>query len=213
MSDIDIVYLSWSPTPERLAVTKRSFLSLKNCTNQEHELIVVDNGPPDQTEWFKDQEIDKHIINPINILPGPARNQGAAEGKARYIAFVDNDIGFYPNWLNNCLDALEKYPDKKLVATARKTKPMKLQKYFRGMLDEYELWAHCAGMCLVMKRESFMELGQWSYKTSPGGVMCRQMKAHGYKFIWHPTWVCRHMAKSSYHYKKQKFDPKTGTWT
>ena len=197
MNDIDttVVMITWSPTEKRFAVLQKSFGSLKDHTCRPHILTVVDNGPKSQTDWLANQEIDIHIVNEVNQGVGKARNQGAEATKTKYIAFVDNDLLFFSGWLRACIAALEEHEDLPLIATPRKTSPMKYKKFFRGQLGEYQLWSRCAGMALVMRRSDYDRLGHWNTGSQPGGKFCDTARRNGYRFIWHPTWLTRHLCK------------------
>jgi len=214
--DTAIVMIAWSPNGYRMKIMRQSFASLKAHTHRDHLLVVVDNGPIEQTDFLNDQSIDVHIVNPVNLGVGKSRNAGAAAAASSidYIAFVDNDLGYFDGWLNACIETLEKYPDEKLIASPVKNKPMRLHKYDRGMLDEYTLHARCAGMAMVMRRTDYIAIGRFNErKSNVGHQFCAAAKKHGYRFIHHPDWTGRHIAKvPSYHYKKQQFDPVTGLW-
>ena len=212
--DTSIVMIAWSPNDYRMRIMRQSFASLKSHTHRDHLLVVVDNGPAEQTAFLNDQSIDVHIVNPVNLGVGKSRNLGAAASATDYIAFIDNDLGYFDGWLDASIEALEKYPDEKLIASAVKNKPMRLPKYDRGMLDEYTLHARCAGMAMVMRRTDYDAIGRFhEQKTNVGHQWCAAMKKRGYRFVHHPDWLGRHIGKvASYHYKKQQFDPATGLW-
>ena len=193
--------ITWSPTDARLEVLKKSLESIERCTHRPHILVVVDNGPESQTDWLKTQNIDKHIINEVNIGIGGSRNIGAESTDTEYIAFIDNDITVFDGWLNGCVDVLKKYPDRKLISTPRKSSPMKYRKYFRGNLDGYELWSRASGQALVMKRSAWKEIG-WSERSTPGGIFCNAARKLGYKFIRKDDWKAKHLCKKpSYNYR------------
>jgi len=210
-SDINtsIVMISWCPNAYRLKRMKLSFESLKANTRRPHLLIVIDNGLEEQTDYFRLQDIDVYYKPDVNIGVGASRNKGASLVETDYIAFVDNDILYFPNWLNECVKVLEKYPDRKLISTPRKSSPMKYKKYHRGSLDEYELYSRASGQALVMKREAYNEI-RWSEKSIPGGIFCNTARRYGYSFIHKSTWTARHICKkASYNYRNVLVD---GVW-
>lgn len=214
MNDTSIVLISWCPNDYRLKVLRQSLESLRAHTKRPHTLVVVDNGPQEQTHLIHEYNPDIHLINPVNRNVGPSRNQGAAATDSKYIAFVDNDIGYFPGWLDATIGVLEEYPDRRLVASAVKNHPMKLAKNRAGKLDHYDIYRRCAGMAMVMRRSTYDEAGGFhETKTNVGHQWCMAMKRHGYLFIHDPAWRGRHIArKASYHYKKQQFVPETGQW-
>jgi len=214
MNDTSVVMISWSPDEYRLKVLRQCFASLKAHTKRDHTLVVVDNGVNGQKEFLEDQDIDILIRPKVNLGVGMSRKVGVGATDSKYVAVVDNDIGFFPGWLDACIGALERYPDRKLVATAVKTHPMKYARHKEGMLDEYELWRRCAGMCLVMRRSDYDILSKFNpTATNVGHRFCLNVRNKGYHFIWHPSWTGRHLSKTaSFHYKKQWFNKETGTW-
>lgn len=214
MSKASVIMIAWSPNEHRMRVMQKTLKSLRKNTQKPYELIVVDNGPKEQTRLIAKYTPDKHIINPVNRNVGPSRNQGAAEATGDYLAFVDNDIIYFPNWLNRCIEALEQYPKRKLVATAVKTHPMKQAFNWYRELGEYQLYWRCAGMAMVMSRGAYEEVGPFEeLRTNVGHQWCLRMRAKKYVFIHHPTWTGRHVGQTSYHYKHQQWNAETGTWT
>jgi len=196
-----IVMITWCENDYRLRKMKASFKSLKENTKRPHLLVVIDNGLEKQTDFLRMQDIDVYYKPDVNMGVGASRNKGAELVETDYIAFVDNDIIYFPNWLNECVEVLEKYSDKKLISTPRKSSPMKHRKYFRGMLDEYELWSRASGQALVMSREAYNEIG-WSEKSTPGGIFCNNARRKGYSFIRKDSWKARHICKKpSYNYR------------
>ena len=201
--DTSIVLITWcQDNSYRLPILKKSFESLKECTKRSHILMVVDNGEQQQREFLREQGIDIHIETMVNLGVGASRNHGSKYSNSKYIAFVDNDILYFDNWLNECIGVLEKFPDQKLIATPRKTSPMKMPKHHTGDIGEYELYNRCSGQCLVFRRKDFEEIGQWSLSNTPGGDYCYSARKKKYRFIWHPSWNCKHLCKkSSYNYR------------
>lgn len=215
MRDVSVVLISWCPNDYRLKLLTQSLASLRAHTHVRYTLIVVDNGPDEQTQIIEDYSPDIHIINEINRGVGVSRNDGAAATDSTYLAFVDSDIGYFPGWLGKCIDALEAYPERELIASAVKNKPMRLSKYDKGTLGEYTLHERCAGMAMVMKRTVYEKLGRFhERKTNVGHCFCAAAKKRGVRFLHHPDWHGRHLGrKSAYHYKREVFDPATGLWT
>lgn len=178
-----IILVTWSPTKERLDLLKKSLVSLRESTDVEYELIAVDNGPAEQTDFLKTQKIDKLITNEKNRGIGFGRNQAMRCSTGDYIAFVDNDLIFMRDWLGESIEALEKYPEKKFIASAFHSfyhqKPMN----FRGMLDEYFIWGRGSPAGLVMKRDDAESLGEWVTHPKPGTKLLNTVKRRGYLII------------------------------
>ena len=133
------------------------------------ELIVVNNC--DRDLYFKDK-CDIYIQNDNRSL-GRARNKAFDVSKGKYVCFMDDDI--YPDhrFWHQCLQLLEKYPDKKLIATPIYTGGhVYTVKHDRGFLDGHLLNTRSGSNCLLMKWESFEEIGRFDEpvpQISPDG--------------------------------------------
>lgn len=97
--------------------------SVLNQTFKDWELIIVDDGSPDDTEvvvnnFIKDnpEKIFYKKI-PHSGLPAVARNTGIRMAKGEYIAFLDADDAWYPEKLKKTLEVFKKNPDISLVGT------------------------------------------------------------------------------------------------
>jgi len=201
--DTSVVLISWSPTAERLEMLERSLSSIKQ-TKRPHILVVVDNGPKEQTDYLDTREIDIHVQNTINIGVGAARNTGAKQTNTEFIAFVDSDVLVFPEWLDVSIDCLKRYPNDKYIAVPARSGPMTLtDKHKAGNRDEFTLWRRCAGLCMVMRRKDLEILGAFSTCSTPGHQLCAVMKQKGYLFIHHPSWNSKHIGRyKSYDWRK-----------
>ncbi len=112
MSKTSIILLTWNC----LEYTKKCILSLAEYTpDSDYELIIVDNGSKEETIFYL-KLLDKIgetrvIFNKKNMGSPYAWNQGIKIAKYDYIAIVDNDTMFTPNWLVYLQDCFKKNPD------------------------------------------------------------------------------------------------------
>lgn len=74
--------------------------SLKKQTEQDFEVIVVDDGSTDSSRNFA-------TISQNHKGPGAARNLGAKEAKGKILVFVDSDMEFDPNFLKKLIVPIE----------------------------------------------------------------------------------------------------------
>jgi GT2 family glycosyltransferase len=162
---------------------KNTIKSLRVNTIYPFKFVVVDNGDREQTEYLLKQDIDTHIINKVNMGMGYPRNQGAMASSGKWLVFIDNDIQFKKGWLTDCIDMLKKHNDAKLIATPLHTLPMKNPGWQLGELDGCTLWQRAGSGCLVMKRSTYEEIGQWSNISECGGDYCSRARAAGYSYI------------------------------
>jgi hypothetical protein len=91
---------------------KRCLQSICAQTFSGFELIVVDDGSTDAGEQiartFGDARI--RLIQQQNAGPGAARNRGLAEAQGEYVAFLDADDEWLPDYLSRAVIALDTHP-------------------------------------------------------------------------------------------------------
>jgi glycosyltransferase involved in cell wall biosynthesis len=105
------------PTYNRAYVLWRAIQSVLAQTEADWELLVVDDGSTDDTrrllEEFRDPRI--RIIKSENRGPSAARNLGARlASDAPYLAYLDSDNTWHPEFLSTMLDAIRSHPTKVL---------------------------------------------------------------------------------------------------
>lgn len=188
-----VVTVAWSPDARRLRYMREGIRSLREYTKYPYTWVVVDNGPTEQTELVKASQPDVHVLNKVNQRPPVGRNMGAGCTTTDYIAFVDNDVQFYEDWLADSIGVLEAYPNRKLIIAPNNCKVLRKNK--TGELDGYCLSSFGASTCWVMRRRTFEEVGRWDeadavedYDYSIRAVML------GYSFLyWDDKPVVKHL--------------------
>lgn len=105
------------PTYKRTDFLKLTIQSVLNQTFQDYEIIVVDDGTPNDDNFVLCQTFEKVKYIKIKNSGGPAkpRNIGIQEAKGKYIAFVDDDDLWLPSKLEKQVAVLENNPDFGLV--------------------------------------------------------------------------------------------------
>jgi glycosyltransferase involved in cell wall biosynthesis len=92
-------------------------------TFDDWELVVVDDGSPDDTAQVAERLINRHVGRRIRLLRGPnqglsrARNTGIEAARGRYILPLDADDEVAPTMLESTVDVLERDPSIAAVYT------------------------------------------------------------------------------------------------
>ena len=98
----------------------RAIKSVLAQTYQEFEIIVINDGCTDnsanEVAVFDDDRI--HIINQVNAGVSAARNRGILEAKQSFIAFLDADDEWYPDYLESIANLQNAYPECQVFATS-----------------------------------------------------------------------------------------------
>lgn len=105
------------PTFNRIEYLKLTLDSILNQSFQNFEIIVVDDGTPNDENFLLCNAIDKVHYIKIENTGGPAkpRNIGIENAKGKYIAFVDDDDLWNKDKLEKQVEVLENNIDFGLV--------------------------------------------------------------------------------------------------
>ena len=88
-------------------------------TYQDFEVVVVDDGSADEGAAVVERYVDSRIrlIRQANAGVSAARNRGIAEAKGEYVAFLDADDEWMPEFLAEIVALQQEYPNCKAQAT------------------------------------------------------------------------------------------------
>lgn len=181
MKEISIIFVHFSTGNIRSYIAINCLMRFWRMARGGVEIIVINNSKRDGN--FKEM-CHKYFDNPSNNF-AYARNLGAENAEGKYLCFVDNDI--YPDRMfwSQCRELLEKYPDKKLIATPIWT-PCHIPRYNRGELDGHILNLRSGSNCLFMTKETFLDIGKFD-ETLPvhqvGVDFCNRQINKGYLVI------------------------------
>ena len=98
---------------------RRAVDSVLAQTFEDYEVIVVDDGStddgPQQVMAYSDPRL--RLIRQTNAGPGAARNRGIQSAQGEYVAFLDADDEWLPEFLHVTYNALQRYPECDLCVT------------------------------------------------------------------------------------------------
>ena len=104
------------PTYKRANLVSQAIESVLAQTYTDYEVIVINDGSPDNTKEVLASFGDKiTVINQENQGVAAARNAAIKLAKGRYIAFLDDDDLWLPNKLEKQIACLESHPNIGLV--------------------------------------------------------------------------------------------------
>ena len=106
------------PLYNKAAFVRRALDSIAAQTFADFETIVVDDGSTDGGERVVAEYGDARfrLVSQRNVGPGAARNRGISEAAGEFIAFLDADDEWLPDYLEECVRLLEKFSDDKAAA-------------------------------------------------------------------------------------------------
>lgn len=111
------------PLYNKARFIKRALDSVLRQTTGDYEIIVVDDGStdegPEAASSYKDRRIK--LIRQRNQGVSAARNRGIEEAEANFIAFLDADDLWRPNYLEIIATLIEQCPGAGAYATAYDT--------------------------------------------------------------------------------------------
>lgn len=185
---------------ERSALMKQCLESLDGSTNYPMEVVVVDNGGnPDDSDYLLDAtrrgKITTYLRHSQNMFFAYAWNSAARISTGDYLVFTCNDILFKKDWLTSCIELLEKYPDRKFIATPFITPDKDQPNYNKEVLSDGARVNSMAGSnCMVMPYSTYKNIGEIPHHRIGGSLWHRRMIRKDYLVIAPPTNLVEHMA-------------------
>ena len=179
-------------------------------TFPEYEVIVVNDGSPDTMAFEKSLEpyIERLVyVKQENLGPSAARNAGVLKAQGEFVAFLDSDDVWEPNYLAVQMTAFDKSPALDLIyadalligvgvppgLTFMKAAPSKGPVTFESLLR-----ADCSVItsCVVARKEALLKAGLFDpeFVRSEDLHLWLRLAHSGARLAYHPDVIARHRA-------------------
>lgn len=108
------------PLYNKAEYINKTILSILNQTYTDFEIIIVDDGSTDNSLEIANSIKDKRIkvFSKLNEGVSATRNYGIEKANYQYIAFIDADDWWHPNFLAKIKELIETYPNARMFATS-----------------------------------------------------------------------------------------------
>jgi len=172
------------PTFDRLDLLQACVASIREHTESEYEIVVVDNGSRDGTiDWCAAEKL-AFVSLPANAGFPTACNKGLRLATGDTLVLLNNDTIVTARWLDNLLAALYSSPSVGMVGPVANYCSGKQQvKYSYDSFEEFqriaaevnrsnpEKWTktdRLVGFCLAFRREVMERIGLLDERFAPG---------------------------------------------
>jgi glycosyltransferase involved in cell wall biosynthesis len=106
------------PTYNRSGYVVEAVDSVLRQTYPSYEVIVVDDGSTDDTHEALEPYMGRiRYVRQENLGEGAARNLGVSRARGEYVAFLDSDDMWEPEFLAATMEAFKKFPEAEMVTT------------------------------------------------------------------------------------------------
>lgn len=178
-------------TYNRGYILKHCVDKLLNQTEEDYELLVVDDGSTDNTEEIMGRINDdkfRYLENPENLGQPAARNRGIREAEGKIIIFVDSDVLVHPRFVEDHIKIHQR--NERLIVQGLVRHVKKVEDYgeFNLLID---------GLCLTglitqnvsVRKKWMVEVGGFdeSFGDSMGYMdveMGRRLKEKGLRTVY-----------------------------
>lgn len=155
-----------SPAYNASNYINRFLHAIKDQTFQSFQWIIIDDGSTDNTleiiQRFQSDnpKLGVEVLAKANGGVSSARNLGLKYASGDYLAFADSDDIPEPNWLENIVEEINKYPQENLIVrNAIRVKPS--QEVIREIYPifkpkNYGTFSYLAGCLLEMKMSGYL---------------------------------------------------------
>lgn len=167
----DIIMVTWNAQE----MTRTALESLRDTAGFPYRLILVDNSNEiDARSYYRTISASGEFGNTLliqnerNLGWLKATNIGLHRATADFVCLLNNDVVCGSNWLRQCIDVMDRYPDVGLINPCGNERSENraiddIDSYARhlaainhGLITELD---HCSGFCMVIRRAVLDQIG------------------------------------------------------
>ena len=119
--------------------------SLNNQSYKNIEIIIVDDGSTDRSLEVIKQFLKVRVLKQEHRGPGRARNLGAKNAKGEILIFIDSDMTFDTNYVENLIKPIIEDKNGRVIGTTHELEIVK---------NVDNVWSRCWGKIRVSKEEA-----------------------------------------------------------
>ena len=178
--------------------------SLRDNTESELEIIIVDNGSAQPVRKAVQSLADSCILNEENRGFASGMNQGLELVGEPVVVFANNDTVFPPGWDTKLLDSLGTWPNAGLVvpAVTASGNPRTVRSEPGTAVERLPPFSEPpSGIVYMMKTDLIREMGGWStdYKIASGEDwdLCFSLWVNGFEIYYDTRVLVQHVSKGT----------------
>lgn len=145
--------------------------SVINQTYNDWEAIVIDDGSTDNSAEMIRSITDPriHFYQQDNHGVSYTRNRGIHMAKGEFIALLDADDEWYPDYLETMMELAAKYPDYSVFCVAQKDRPIHTLPDGITIITDYCTYPYIFWTgSLLIKKEVYNEIGDFMINVQLG---------------------------------------------
>ncbi|MDQ2686928.1 MAG: glycosyltransferase, partial [Armatimonadota bacterium] len=168
------------------------------------EVIIVNDGSPDDTQAVAERFIASHPDHPIRLInqsnsghAAYARNRGLSEARGQYLLCLDADDVLAPTFLSECVALLERAPALSIAYTDQERfyDDGRIERFHAGDYSTRDLTEYLPfGACSLFTRQTWLNAGPYKpvgYEDWDFWLACAETGHFG-----------RRIPKPLFHYRK-----------
>jgi cellulose synthase/poly-beta-1,6-N-acetylglucosamine synthase-like glycosyltransferase len=193
-------------------------LNHQTFPREQYEIIVVDDGSPDQTANVAQSFPGIRLISQKNQGPAAARNHGVQQARGEIVLFTDADCIPLPDWISEMVQPLRQNPEIVAVKGAYETRQRSWTARFVQLefedkydkLEKQEFIDFIDTYAAAYRREIFLQAGGFSLDfrlpSAEDAELGFRLADKGYKMVFNPkARVIHQHPESPLIYLKKKY--------